>query len=371
MQDKGDFNSANKLETEKKTRQQTIGMRHFDMEFRAQLNSLIKYITIILFPLFLSQHLSAQDQITRTNGKVISCKIISVDSSRIVFNMQSFSNEVITSLKMEEISSYKYQGNYHYLKEENQIDESVTIDTSNKYGEDIEYAERIERLNRYFVYTFSNEIIPGGSVEYRKSITDGRSIFEKPHFIIGPRKIVNSEVKFYKNEDGFFANTKDLSGSSVYAERIVKGRINLYERVTVSHNPGHFNTMNGMYTGGGFTTKKIRDYYNFGFNDLRKANYKNLRDDLSANSNSLALLNKYKSASNAQITFMIIGGLAVIGGIAGLISTSGKDYGNDSPTYTGVYIAVGAGVVCEWIGYFISLSKPKHLKSAIIEYNRL
>jgi hypothetical protein len=81
-------------------------------------------------------------------------------------------------------------------------------------------------------------------------------------------------------------------------------------------------------------------------------------------------LKKYKSASNTQTTLLVIGGLAVVGGLAGILSKSGRDFGDDTHNIKGEFVALGAGTISCWISYFIGLSKPKHLATAIYIFNK-
>ena len=116
--------------------------------------------------------------------------------------------------------------------------------------------------------------------------------FSKSYFLVSDRAIANSDVKFYKNSEGFFANTMNLDFIERvgFAKRVVRGNINLFKEESVS------NTMmmgpNGMMGSMG-PNHFVDYYYNINeFDDLKKANYKNLKIDLISNQNSMFHLQK-------------------------------------------------------------------------------
>lgn len=118
-------------------------------------------------------------------------------------------------------------------------------------------------------------------------------------------------------------------------------------------------------------TRTIKNYYNKGYGDIKKAKHKNLLADLSENPASLMYLDKYKKARNAQNIFSVVGIVSAVRGVALLIYDTNKQTVNQpTPNLSYSLATIGAGVVSSWVGFFISLSKPKHLKSAIDEYNK-
>lgn len=221
--------------------------------------------------------------------------------------------------------------------------------------------------NKHFIYFFSDSVVYGRIIEYETPF------FGNTHFLVDSKKIQPDLVKFYRNETGFYANTKTVSfsGTSSFTERIRKGKINLYEKETTTYNPGHFNPSTGMYSGG-MATRNIKNYYNKEFGDLKKANYQNLSLDLSDNPESMIYLNKYKTTRDAQTVLYIVGGATLIAGFATLINKT-KDWdGSDSQTEPNVFgniVAIGVGAGCFWVSYFIGFSKPKNLRIAIDRYN--
>ena len=143
--------------------------------------------------------------------------------------------------------------------------------------------------NKNFIYTYSDSLVFGKTIEYKQAFL-GSS-----YFLVDSKKIQSDLVKFYKNESGFYANSKTInfSGTSSFSKRIRKGNINLFEKVTTSYHPGHFNSATGMFAGG-MANSSIKNYYNKGFDDLKKANFQNLSLDLADNPASMFYLDKFK-----------------------------------------------------------------------------
>lgn len=219
--------------------------------------------------------------------------------------------------------------------------------------------------SKEYVYFFNDSILYG-NVNYKKPFIG------TAYLKVDSLKIQLDKVKFYKNQTGFFANSKYINFSEIssFSERIRKGKINLYEKENTNYSPGHFSA-NGTYMGGS-VTKTILNYYNKGFGDLKKANYSNLSVELNENPESLIHLNKFKRARNTQNTLYAVGGAILIGGFATLINkTKDVDYDTEpSPNVTGNLVAIGAGAVCFAVSYAISFSKPEHLRNAIDAYNK-
>jgi len=219
--------------------------------------------------------------------------------------------------------------------------------------------------NKDYVYFFTDSILYG-NVDYKKPFIGAA------YLKVDSLKIQLDKVKFYKNQTGFFANSKNInfSGTSSFSERIRKGRINLFEKENTNYNPGHF-TSTGMYMGG-TTSTTILNYYNRGFGDLKKANYKNLSMELADNPESLIHLNKFKSVQSTQNVLYVVGGALVVGGLATLINkTKDVDYDTEpSPNVTSNIVTIGLGAGCFLVSYTMSFSKPEHLRKAVDAYNK-
>jgi hypothetical protein len=214
-------------------------------------------------------------------------------------------------------------------------------------------------VNKNFLYLYSDSIVNGKTIKLKEPFLGS------DYFTIDSKKISPYKVKFYKYNGQFYANTKAFSlwGSSDFYKCISKGKINLFEQEETYYSAGHFNAATGMYSGG-TVTRATKQYYNKGYEDLKKANYRNLAVDLSDNPASELHLTKLRRNRNAQIVLNIVGLGSIIGGLATFPKGMSAQ---DQPTANLVAIGVGAG--CLWVTYFIGRSKPRLIRNAINAYN--
>ncbi len=210
----------------------------------------------------------------------------------------------------------------------------------------------------YYVYLFSDSVIYGKNIKY---VTP---VFKKAYFMVDSAIIYSGFVKFYKDESGFYANIKLLNfwKTDYFAKRVEKGNINLYRKTTIDYVPGTYNYTTGTYTPG-ITKYHIKEAYNRGFGDIKKASYKNLIVDLSDNPQSILYLKKYRRTKTAGILLKITGAAAFMGGI---ISAIAKD---NIESRTANYIVAGVGVICLIGTGPIHNLQRKHFLNAIDVYN--
>ena len=214
-----------------------------------------------------------------------------------------------------------------------------------------------------FIKFFSGDIIDAKNVTY---ISKG---FSKPHFMVDDKKFVVDDVAFYRNEKGFFANIKKInfSESSLYAEKKVSGKINLFSREYSSAPMVMGNS--GILMGNVNTT--ISYYYNKGtFGDLKKSKYRNLKVDLNDNSNSMMHLKKFKSVTQRQTLLYLLGGVITTVGVVSLINNTSNVPQGVAPKTTGSFAIIGTGFITVVINYLTSVNKYKHIKEAIEVYNQ-
>ena len=339
-----------------------------------------KYCLLLLLGFFSVTLSHAQDRIIKKDGKELKCKRASVDSLSIYFEYYYKGAPRSTSIYLADITSYTINGKTTYNQQLASI--SRNLSAKQKYITSTLklYADSVENKHNYFIVNQSNEIIVGSNIDYVKPF------FGSAYIQIDSKQIQPYSVKFYKNEEGFYANTQNISatGISDFSQRVKKGKINLYETVKTNRSSMYLNSASptfgpGAYgsrgtISGGISTTIIKNYYNIGFGPLKKADYTNLSLDLASNPESMLHLEKYKSVKNTQTILFVVGGVTLIGGIATLINKT-KDWdGTDAtpePNVTANIISIGIGTGCFWASYFISFSKPKHLRNAIMTYNRL
>lgn len=226
-------------------------------------------------------------------------------------------------------------------------------------------AQRIDE-SKYYVIYFNDS-----TVHYCNYLELKKPFIGTEYFVVDSMRVVPAKVMFYRNERGFFANTKMLNfnGNSYFAQRISKGKINLFEEHTITHY-NYFNPQTGMYTGGG-VSQKFTFYYNKGLGEVKKSTYKNLLPDISDNLQAVIHLNKFNSLRKTQNTLFSIGAALVVGSFISLVHRTNINWETEPhPNLTANAIFAGIGVGCTTAGYIISLNKPKHMRKAVEVYNK-
>lgn len=104
---------------------------------------MFKYVLSIIFSLIVFQILSAQDEIIKTNGDIIECRVITVDSSKIEYKIFSANDTVINFISTDEVHSFTFNGNQYILNEILKTFEVNHSDTSisEKNNKIIEYPD--------------------------------------------------------------------------------------------------------------------------------------------------------------------------------------------------------------------------------------
>lgn len=225
------------------------------------------------------------------------------------------------------------------------------------------FSQEVDETKDY-IYTKFDEI------KYANKVTYKKPFLGSGHFLVDSIKYKMNDVKFYKNMTGFHANTffyPGLSGGG-FAERVSKGKINLFNKEVSGYNPGHMGP-NGMMMGGGFYGGTIQ-YYNKGFGPLKKAKYRYLVNDLADNQKSMEFLAKYKKRNNTTLSLFIGGAAVAVIGLVGFIKKTDNIDPTPNPNTTGNSILMGAGVGTMLVGSFISMSGPDYIQDAIDEYNK-
>ncbi len=224
-----------------------------------------------------------------------------------------------------------------------------------------------DSTNIRFVYLFTGEKIKSEVVEFRDQFIGSG------YFLVGKEQYSADLVKFYRDANGFYANTRKLnmSGKSVFSKRVINGRVNLFEKEKMYTTPSYIDAA-GTYNPGA-SSKTIKNYYNKGFGDLKKATYKNLKIDLADSPESMGYLKKYRKYKNVQIALSIVGGALIATGVTSyFIKTSDVDrnapnYKEPNTTPSMLIALAGGGLV--GCSYYLSFPKRNKLKKAIDAYN--
>ncbi len=316
--------------------------------------------------LFLSTvSLFAQDKIVLINGKVLDCKILSIDTAGVSVNLHHKNNQIPYFLKHHEVESLVWNSNSEGFAA------YLTLKGYEK-GKDT-----TEQIDGNHLYLFSGKIIPGKNIELKDPFFGSR------YFSVDGEKHKDAQVKFFQNDEGYFANTIPFShvSSSTFAKRIKKGRINLFEQTNhgatnmaygygVSPGFGGYG-MNGPVGGFGvgISLPTTTFYYNKGFENIKKIDFYGLRDDMADDPLALSALNHWNKTRKNGNLFMISGILFTGISFAAFIS---KVTESENPNVTIELIGLSIGTASLWVKYFgwDQGMNPKNLKQAIEIYNR-
>ncbi|RZM29003.1 MAG: hypothetical protein EOO88_06700, partial [Pedobacter sp.] len=174
--------------------------------------------------------------------------------------------------------------------------------------------------SKNFVYLFSDSLI------YANKIRLHPDFYGEWQLRADSRRIANDRIKFFNNEDGFFANTRRMNAlrSSSFSERIIEGRINLYQQTDFI--PESYRR--GQRYGRRVSAQDVdqRMFYNKGFGDLKKVTYLNLQQDMSDHPESMDQLNSYRKSINTSKILYTAAGVSIVAGLVSFI-VKGKSSG--------------------------------------------
>ena len=232
---------------------------------------------------------------------------------------------------------------------------------------------QINNISETYLYLYNDSLIKFKNLEVKLTPTG------IPYFQTDNSKIELDNVKFYKDFTGFYANAKNYYPSylPLFAKQICHGKINTYQftqelttrPMRYYNDQMHYNLL----------------YYNKGFDDLKKINYRNLKVDLTDNPDALKHLNNYELCKISQTGFALAGQFSIVDGIIISVKQTSKDQKvfekefmagkksvNDNPgvRLNPFFIGLGGG-----IGFFViagefSIFKHKQLKKAIDTFNQ-
>lgn len=230
-----------------------------------------------------------------------------------------------------------------------------------------------------FIYLFNDSVIHARSIRLRPDFNNSLQIRADS------RRIPVEQVKFFNNQDGFYANTKRITfgGFSEFAERIVEGRINLYQQVT--YDPFLYDY--------GYRFREIRQqpvdirmFYNKGYNDLKKVSYANLKGDMADRRESMELLETYRKSVNRSTLLYTAAGASVLAGLISFVVNAKQDNHQDfgsfngngfnqnfnrrGTNFTASFVLLGASAGFALGGYAIGVNAKRHLEHAVDAYNR-
>lgn len=233
------------------------------------------------------------------------------------------------------------------------------------------------RKSDNFVYLYSDSVIYADHVRLRADF------FNTLQLRADTKRIPLEQVKFFNDDNGFFANIRRLSfvRNSNFVERIIEGKINIFKEIP--YTLSSFNRGHGYRRSGRNESIDMQMYYNKGYADLKKVTYTNLRMDMADDQRTLDLLEGYRKNVRTTKTLYISAGASLVAGFASFVITGLKEF--NEPMNTGfntaassgksrnfavsfALIGIGAGLATG--GYINSISGLKRLEEVVDVYNR-
>lgn len=234
------------------------------------------------------------------------------------------------------------------------------------------------RPSRNFIYLYSDSVIYAQSIRLRADFNNYLQLRADS------RRVPIDQVKFFNNEDGFYANTRKLNfvGVTSFAERIVEGKINLFQEV--AYDP-YLYDYGYRFRERRNETISLSMYYNKGNNDLKKVNYYNLKNDMSDQPESLQMLESYHKSIKSSTILYTAAGASVVAGLVAFLVTGTKNhklperngfngkidsFGPKHPNFVASFALLGLGSGFAIGGFYVSRTGRRHLENAVDTYNR-
>jgi hypothetical protein len=207
------------------------------------------------------------------------------------------------------------------------------------------------------VVLYSGDVVTGENLVYESPI------MQQPVFVMNNEQYISTDVQFFQNNHGFFANLNRIHGQKLerYAMRIKVGKINLFEEIDLTvyggeqlKTEGTNNNQDPMLASG-----ESFQYYSKGTDAVREVKYSNLIYDLSDNAASMAHLKRYRNYRSLQWGMLGIG--------AGIIAANVIANSNTAVKFNPV---MALGFVIGGSSYLLENPKEDELWLAADEYNK-
>ena len=229
--------------------------------------------------------------------------------------------------------------------------------------------------SKKFLYLYSDSVVYANRVTMRPDYGGAWQIRTDS------KRFPSTQVKFFNNENGFFANTRKTNflGETTFSERVITGRINLFQETVYDE----------QYYGRRYNHRPmtqqpadVKMYYNKGYGDLKKVSYRNLRDDMADRPESLDLLVAYRRSLNTRNTLYTGAGVALLASIITFTidgTRSAKFVGEKfnrtlvEPKTIGLglsFALLGIGGGLGLGGFLVHNSGAQHLENAVDSYNK-
>ncbi|MEJ2879864.1 hypothetical protein [Pedobacter sp. GR22-6] len=231
--------------------------------------------------------------------------------------------------------------------------------------------------SRNFIYLYSDSVIYAEQVRLRPDIMGGWQLRADS------RVVPLRGVKFFNNRNGFFANTRKTSilGETSFSERIVEGKINLFQEVVYDDS---WYDRRYAYPGKFDQSINVSMYYNKGYSDLKRVNYRNLSADMADHAASMDFLKAYRRSLNTRNLLYTAGGASLVASLVSFVITGTKggesseeffnrppgSINHKSPNFVPSLALLGIGGGFSIAGFFVHRKASLNLENAVDTYNR-
>jgi len=190
---------------------------------------------------------------------------------------------------------------------------------------------------------------------------------------IDKRLFNHKDLLFVNADNGFFVYTRGVRyfRAPYMAKRTIKGNLNLFESQIVYVESMHATSAEQSSL---FNRKKYFNYFNSGYDNIQRANYKNLYPHMMKNSESLRYLEDYRKAHIAHHSLQVTTYAVYIGSF--VLLTKGMDIAlrDKDNLNTGKHIILPISILLAGVGVQITSNwfgeqKNLHMRNAFRTYN--
>lgn len=317
--------------------------------------------------IFIGLHLNlwSQDMLFLRTGEKLNCTIVAIDTQFVSVCIQGTKHDENRMVPLSQVDSMVWNNkSSNYLRHQSPAGFSNPKDSSSN-------------VEGNYLYLFTGNFIRGKTIDLMEPL------FGNSYLLIDGNKFSAHEVKFFSNDEGFYANTIKLQGlsTSSFARRVRKGRINLYERTTYDATAlsygyagtpgfgghGTYGTVGGFGVGASLPHTKF--YYNKGFGDIKHLDFYSLKNDMADDPLALAALNNWNQTRKKGNAFLY-SSLLVTG--VSFIAFTTKITESDDPRVTVELVGLSLGVsglLIKYLAWDRNIN-PRNLKKSVDMYNR-
>lgn len=231
--------------------------------------------------------------------------------------------------------------------------------------------------SRNFVLFHSDSILYAERVRLRPDM------FNELVLRADTKRIPLRNVKFFNSDDGFFATMRRLPGlgNEQLAERVIEGRINIFMERPYQYRDYRRPYRSKQRYRNNDSGVNLRMYFNKGYDDLKKVNYRNLNSAMADDPESIDLLRGYRQSINSSKALYAAAGASITAALVSFLVSANRDKVDfdlqngfssepQMPNFTASYILLGAGAGFAIGGYAVHFRGLRKLEAAVDHYNR-